>query len=99
MKASEAYDFVLEKYNIKAKDIAEAVGKSESDVSKFRNGHRKINADLLQLFIQALPSEARAHFNMLFSYGDEINKIQIINNNETKKNTFKVSEKSNKYKV
>ncbi len=77
MKASEAYDLVLEKYNIKAKDIAEAIGKSESDVSKFRNGHRKINQDLLQLYIQALPVEARAHFNMLWSYGDEINKLKI----------------------
>lgn len=86
MKASEAYDLVLEKYNIKAKDIAEAIDKSESDVSKFRNGHRKINQDLLQLFIQALPPEARAHFNMLYSYGDEIKQV-------------KVSEKGNKYKV
>lgn len=90
MKASEAYDFVLEKYKIKAKDIAEAIGKSESDVSKFRNGHRKINQDILQLFIQALPNEARAHFNMLFSYGDELNK---------EKKSKKVAEKSNKYKV
>jgi antitoxin component HigA of HigAB toxin-antitoxin module len=78
MKASEAYDFVLDKYNIKAKDIAEAIGKSESDVSKFRNGRRKINQDLLQLFIQALPLEARAHFNMLYSYGDEIENIKVV---------------------
>lgn len=82
-----------------SKDIAEAVGKSESDVSKFRNGHRKIKADLLQLFIQALPSEARAHFNMLFSYGDEINKLKIVDNNETKKSKLKVSEKKTSYKV
>ncbi|MDJ0903732.1 MAG: helix-turn-helix transcriptional regulator [Xenococcus sp. MO_188.B8] len=84
MKASEAYDLVLEKYNIKAKDIAEAIGKSESDVSKFRNGHRKINQDLLQLYVQALPVEARAHFNMLWSYGDEINKLKISENQKQK---------------
>jgi plasmid maintenance system antidote protein VapI len=85
MKASEAYDFVLDKYNIKAKDIAEAIGKSESDVSKFRNGHRKINQDLLQLFIQALPLEARAHFNMLYSYGDEIENIKLAEKDNTSK--------------
>ena len=75
MKASEAYDYVLNKYNIKAKDIAEAIGKSESDVSKFRNGHRKINADLLQLFIHALPSQARTEFLMLFSFESSTNKV------------------------
>lgn len=85
MKASEAYDYVLEKYNIKAKDIAELTGKSETDISKFRNGHRNISADLLQLFIHALPLEARAHFNMLYSFGDVSN--------------IKVVEKDNKAKV
>lgn len=75
MKASEAYDYILDTYKIKAKDIAKAIGISETDISKFRNGHRKVNQDLLQLLIQALPPEAKAHFNMLYSYGDEINKL------------------------
>lgn len=82
MKASEAYDYVLNRYQIKAKDIAVATGKSEADISKFRNGKRNISADLLQLFIQALPVEARAHFNMLYSYGDEIDKLAEKNNKQ-----------------
>ena len=86
MKASEAYSYVLEEYEIKAKDIANVLGKSESDISKFRNGHRKINQDLLQLYIQALPEKARAHFNMLYSYGDEIEQL-------------KLSEKANEYQI
>ena len=73
MKASKAYDYVLNQYQIKAKDIAEATGKSEADISKFRNGRRNISADMLQLLIQALPIEARAHFNMLYSFSNEIN--------------------------
>jgi hypothetical protein len=84
MKASEAYDYVLEKYNIKAKDIAELTGKSETDISKFRNGHRNISADLLQLFIYALPLEARAHFNMLYSYGDVSNVKVVQKDNKAK---------------
>ena len=80
MKASEAYDYVLNQYQIKAKDIAVATGKSEADISKFRNGKRNISADLLQLFILALPVQARAHFNMLYSFGDEIEKLAEENN-------------------
>ena len=75
MKASEAYDYVLNHYKIKARDIAEKTGRSETDISKFRNGHRNISADLLQEFIQALPIEARAHFNMLFSYSEIEEKV------------------------
>lgn len=71
MKASEAYDYVLNQYGIKAKDIAKITGKSESDISRFRNGHRNISTDLLQEFVQALPSQAKAHFYMLFAYEDE----------------------------
>jgi hypothetical protein len=87
MKASEAYDYVLNEYKLKAKDIALATGKSEADISKFRNGHRNISADLLQLFVQALPPQAKAHFYMLFSYDEE------------KKSELKVAEKDNKTKV
>lgn len=76
MKAFEAYNYVLSEYNIKARDIAEATGKSETDISKFRNGHRTVSADLLQQFILALPMEARAHFNMLYSY------LAVIKNNQ-----------------
>ena len=46
MKASEAYDYVLNQYQIKAKDIAVATGKSEADISKFRNGKRNISVPL-----------------------------------------------------
>lgn len=78
MKASEAYDYVLNYYKIKARDIAEKTGRSETDISKFRNGHRNISADLLQEFIQALPIEARAHFNMLFSYSENEEKVNRV---------------------
>lgn len=88
MKASEAYDYVLNQYQIKAKDIAEATGKSEADISKFRNGKRNISADLLQLLIKALPLEARAHFNMLYSYSDLDTPVGSS-----------VASKENKYKV
>ncbi len=77
MKASEAYDFVLNEYKLKAKDISKATGKSEADISKFRNGHRNISADLLQLFVQALPPQAKAHFYMLFSYDNSENKTKV----------------------
>ena len=88
MKASEAYNYVLRKYKIKAKDVAIATGYSETDISKFRNGHRNISADMLQELILALPLEARAHFNMLYSYSDS-NQIAVP----------KVAEKHNNYKV
>ena len=76
MKASEAYDYVLNKYDIRAKDIAEATGKSETDISKFRNGHRNISADILQQLIHALPMEARAHFITLYSFSE--NNVKVV---------------------
>jgi hypothetical protein len=87
MKASEAYDYVLNEYKLKARDIALTTGKSEADISKFRNGHRNISADLLQLFVQALPPQAKAHFYMLFSYDEE------------KKSELKTIQQDNKAKV
>jgi transcriptional regulator with XRE-family HTH domain len=66
MKASEAFDFVLDYYGIQARDIAKKIGKSETHISKFRNGHRNISADLLQKIIIALPVMPRTHFCMLW---------------------------------
>ena len=96
MKAFEAYDYVLNAYQIRAKDIAQATGKSETDISKFRNGHRNISADMLQLLVRALPVEARAHFNMLFSFQDANPEIKYKN---PPKKTMKVAEKTGEYKV
>lgn len=79
MKASEAFDYVLTHYKIKARDIAEKTGKSETDISKFRNGHRNIGVDLLQEFVQALPQEAKVHFHMLCLYGEIDPKKEISN--------------------
>ena len=105
MKAFEAYDYVLNAYQIRAKEIAEATGKSESDISKFRNGHRNISADMLQLLVRALPVEARAHFNMLFSFQDADPEVHDkdanseISYKDAPKKTLKVVEASGEYKV
>lgn len=75
MKAYEAYNYVLNEYNIKAKDIAKATGKAETDISKFRNGHRNISVDILQELVNPLPMEARAHFAMLYLFGENNVKV------------------------
>ncbi len=96
MKAFEAYDYVLNKYQIRAKDIAKATGKSETDISKFRNGHRNISAEMLQLLVRALPVEARAHFFILFFFQDADPEISY---KDAPKKTMKVAETSGEYKV
>ena len=83
MSPNEAFDFVLKEYKLNADDIARESGIHKSAISKFRNGKHEMNSGNLQKLVQALPPEARTHFNMLFSF----------------KNTNKVAKKSNKSKV
>ncbi len=68
MSPNEAFDYVLNKYQISADDIAEKSGIDKSAISKFRNGHHEMRSNNLQKLIRALPPEARTHFNMLFSF-------------------------------
>ena len=84
MTPNEAFNFVLNEYRVSAEEIARISGIDKSAISKFRNGKHSMNSDNLQKVVQALPIQAKAHFNMLFSFGDEISKA---------------AEESDKYKV
>ena len=86
MTPNEAFDFVLNEYKVSAEEIARISGIDKSAISKFRNGKHSMNSDNLQKVVQALPIQAKAHFNMLFSFGDEINNTKLV-------------EKGNEYKV
>ena len=73
MTPNEAFNFVLNEYRVSAEEIARISGIDKSAISKFRNGKHSMNSDNLQKVVQALPIQAKAHFNMLFSFSNEIN--------------------------
>jgi transcriptional regulator with XRE-family HTH domain len=68
MTPNEAFDYVLNEYQVSADEIARISGLHKSAISKFRNGKHQMNSDNLQKLVQALPPEARSHFTMLFSF-------------------------------
>ena len=88
MSPSEAFDYVLEIYKINNQEVCELSGVSKSVVSKFRNGKSDISSKNLQKILKSLPAKVTQHFYMLY----------LIDEPE-KKNSIKVTEKANKYKV
>ena len=77
MTPNEAFDFVLNQYEVSAEEIARISGIDKSAISKFRNSKHRMNSDNLQKVVRALPFQARAHFNMLFSFEDEKSKAEV----------------------
>jgi transcriptional regulator with XRE-family HTH domain len=62
MTPSLAFDKTLERFQIKAAEIAKKSGKSESAISQFRNGHKDIGSSALIELTRALPVEAQYYF-------------------------------------
>ena len=76
MLPNEAFKIVLDKYKITQQEIVESSGVDKSVVSRFINGVTDIKTNNLQKLVKALPLEARAHFNMLFSFEDNSLKVE-----------------------
>lgn len=85
MTPNEAFDFVLTQYDVNADEVSKKSGIDKSAISKFRNGKHSMNSNNLQKVVRALPFQARAHFNMLFSFGDEIKQSKIAEENNKSK--------------
>ncbi len=87
MLPHEAFEVVIEKYNITQQELAKNSGVDKGVISRFVNGVSDMKTSNLQKLVKALPPQARAHYYMLFSYDDITNNIS------------KIAEKNNKQKV
>ena len=79
MLPHQAFEAVLEKYNITQQQIADLSGVNKGVISRFINGISDIKTSNLQKIVKVLPPQAKAYYYMLFSYDDEekrlINKV------------------------
>ena len=80
MLPNQAFEFVIEEYKITQQELSDISGVDKGVISRFINGRTDMKTSNLQKLVKALPPQARAHFNMLFSYGDEIEKLTKQNN-------------------
>jgi predicted transcriptional regulator len=87
MLPHEAFEAVIDKYEITQQELANLSGVDKGVISRFINGVSDMKTSNLQKLVKALPPQARAHYYMLFSYDDLSNNIN------------KVAEKSNISKV
>jgi hypothetical protein len=71
MDIHEAFDLTVKKFKLKAVDIAALSGVAATDISKFRNGHQKIQSDKLQKILMAMPETARQYFWVVLNSGEQ----------------------------
>lgn len=61
----DALNTTIERFGIRASELATNAGIEESRLSKYRNGHHMLRSDALQGVVDSLPVEARAYFYLL----------------------------------
>lgn len=62
MNPHEAFDLTLKTFKIKAVDVANKSGRSESYISQFRHGSKDIAASAMVEIVRALPLPAQMYF-------------------------------------
>lgn len=77
MRSGRALDFVLNHFDLQAKDIAAQSGVNAETISRYRNNVRDIKSENLIGILKALPKEARHMFISLVS--DELDSIPLPN--------------------
>lgn len=71
MDFRDAFNETLERYQIKASELAELSGLDPVQISKFRNKHKNMQTHNFQRLIEALPSAAKMYFWYLVMSEDE----------------------------
>ena len=71
MLPHEAFEAVLIEYKITQQELSNLSGVDKGVISRFINGVTDMKTSNLQKMVKALPPQARAHYYMLFSYGDD----------------------------
>ena len=70
MDFAVAFDQTMVKFGLRAKDIADRSGVSETAISRFRKGKQDIKASSLGRLLDALPDEAKQYFCFHFCIKD-----------------------------
>lgn len=69
---NRAFKLTIEKFNIRAVDIARSSGVAESDVSRFLNGKTDSGYKKVDKLISALPPTAKDYFWLVYKSGDAV---------------------------
>lgn len=72
MHMNKAFRLTIEKFNIRAVDIAKASGVAESDVSRFLSGKTDSGYRKVDKLIMALPPTAKDYFWLVYKSGDSV---------------------------
>ena len=65
MDFRSALNETINRFDLQAVEIARISGVSIHTISRFRNGHTKLNSEYLHRIIQALPATARIYLMAL----------------------------------
>ncbi|NMF60161.1 hypothetical protein [Pseudanabaena yagii] len=71
MNHREALAEVIEKFAIKASDIAQSAHIEEAQFSRFKTGKSGLNLATWEHIVEALPHKARAYLYFLLATNDE----------------------------
>jgi transcriptional regulator with XRE-family HTH domain len=77
MNSGKALDFVINHFDLQAKELADLSGVAAETISRYRNNARDIKADNLINILKAMPSDARHMFISLVA--DEIQSVPLPN--------------------
>ncbi|WP_055076876.1 helix-turn-helix transcriptional regulator [Pseudanabaena sp. 'Roaring Creek'] len=75
MNSGKALDYVINHFDLQAKQLAELSGVAAETISRYRNNSRDIKADNLVSILRAMPSEARHMYVALVA--DELESIPL----------------------
>lgn len=65
MDFRSALNETIDRFDLQAVDIARDSGVSVHTISRFRNGHSKLNSEYLHRIVRALPATARIYLMAL----------------------------------
>lgn len=72
MFMNRAFKLTIDKFNIRAVDIARSSGVAESDVSRFISGKTDSGYRKVDKLISALPPTAKDYFWLVYKSGDSV---------------------------
>jgi transcriptional regulator with XRE-family HTH domain len=93
MRIYEIFNTTLDRFNLKAKDIAAESGATENTLSRWRNGDKEIRDNTLEKLLEALPDDAYAFFcaQMFLQRDSPQLVVQLLNALATKVEAGEVS--------
>jgi transcriptional regulator with XRE-family HTH domain len=81
MKGYKALDFTIDIFHIQAKSLAEKVGISPVQLSRYRNGKSDLYGETLLRILRALPPEAKGYY-WLLTMSEHSNEIELADSLE-----------------